>query len=348
MKRSVLPWLILAVILLAACDREAEVPIQSPQSTTPQEQVAAAPEPEPPTHDERVQGRVMEVPVSGLDLGAFPYFSLPEGYRAGRETRMELQRAPFWIEEGFHWVEGEVYQAPIFADPGHAFSEPALREHIDFMLTAAGGVKVAEVSGIPTHVATAAGLDQETRNRFRDGLGHFYTRPVSTYLIRQPEHEVWIHFSSFDNGASWMMARTTAFVPQGRLLSGLDLKALIDVEGRAAVQVGFDSGQAVIQPASRPQVAQIVELLRLDPALRLSVDGHTDDVGADDRNLALSKRRAEAVATALVEAGVDPSRLQTRGLGSAEPVASNATTEGRARNRRVELVALDRAAGVTP
>ena len=100
----------------------------------------------------------------------------------------------------------------------------------------------------------------------------------------------------------------------------------------------FDFGSAVLRPESSAQLPDIVTLIRTVPEGALVVEGHTDDVGADPSNLALSKARAEAVRAALV--GLDPglaSRLSSQGFGETRPQADNATLEGRARNRRVEL-----------
>lgn len=104
--------------------------------------------------------------------------------------------------------------------------------------------------------------------------------------------------------------------------------------------MNFATDSADILPDSEPQISQVVELLAGTPALRLSVDGHTDDRGNAAYNLELSEARAAAVTAALTRQGVDPARLQSRGFGHQQPVSDNATDAGRAANRRVELVRL--------
>jgi outer membrane protein OmpA-like peptidoglycan-associated protein len=80
-------------------------------------------------------------------------------------------------------------------------------------------------------------------------------------------------------------------------------------------------------------------MLAAHPELRLTVEGHTDDVGSATTNQSLSARRAEAVRQALVaQHGVDAARLEARGFGATRPASPNATAEGRQANRRVELV----------
>jgi outer membrane protein OmpA-like peptidoglycan-associated protein len=101
----------------------------------------------------------------------------------------------------------------------------------------------------------------------------------------------------------------------------------------------FDSGSAVIKGESYKTLSLIAELLT-DPALKLSIEGHTDSDGADDANLTLSQKRADAVKGWLVAQGTAADRLQTKGFGESKPLDANATPEGKANNRRVELVKL--------
>ena len=102
----------------------------------------------------------------------------------------------------------------------------------------------------------------------------------------------------------------------------------------------FDLDKDVIRPESQPTLDEMTKLMRNNPPLKLSVVGHTDAQGEAKHNDDLSKRRALAVISVLVKAGVDPRRFTTRGAGASEPVAPNDSEAGRAKNRRVELVRL--------
>lgn len=99
----------------------------------------------------------------------------------------------------------------------------------------------------------------------------------------------------------------------------------------------FDFGSDRLRAESEPVLAQIVALLKDDPALKLVVEGHTDAVGAEAANRDLSQRRAQAVVAALVARGVAAPRLRAEGFGAGRPVADNGSAAGRARNRRVTL-----------
>jgi outer membrane protein OmpA-like peptidoglycan-associated protein len=100
----------------------------------------------------------------------------------------------------------------------------------------------------------------------------------------------------------------------------------------------FDTGQHTLKPGAREKLATVAGILLAYPDLNLEVDGHTDSVGDDDSNQALSERRAEAVRGYLVQQGITATAIAAQGYGESQPVASNDVPAGRQQNRRVELV----------
>ena len=116
---------------------------------------------------------------------------------------------------------------------------------------------------------------------------------------------------------------------------GNDIKAT----GHVAVYgINFDTGKATITPESAAAIGEVAKLLKTDAALKVHVVGHTDNVGSVESNLKLSQDRAAAVVQALVQQGIAAARLRPYGCGSFAPVASNDAEDGRAKNRRVEIV----------
>jgi outer membrane protein OmpA-like peptidoglycan-associated protein len=100
----------------------------------------------------------------------------------------------------------------------------------------------------------------------------------------------------------------------------------------------FAAGHATFEPADAERFARVVALLKKYPGTRVRIKSYTDDQGSEPANIRLSVERAQAVKAMLVAQGIAAIRLSARGYGEAEPIASNATAEGRERNRRVELV----------
>ncbi len=123
---------------------------------------------------------------------------------------------------------------------------------------------------------------------------------------------------------------------------GKTLRQQLDEAGRIVTHgILFDSGSAKIKAESYKTLADIGALLREDAALRLSIEGHTDADGADDHNAKLSQDRAHSVRAYLTESfQIDGARLEAKGWGEAKPIDTNDTAEGKANNRRVELVKL--------
>jgi outer membrane protein OmpA-like peptidoglycan-associated protein len=112
-------------------------------------------------------------------------------------------------------------------------------------------------------------------------------------------------------------------------------------EGRLVLYgLRFDSGSDAPRPESDATLASLAATLVEDPKLRLRIEGHTDSTNTDAYNLDLSQRRAQKVLEALVKRGIAAARLEPKGFGRAKPVADNATAQGRALNRRVEVSVL--------
>lgn len=125
-------------------------------------------------------------------------------------------------------------------------------------------------------------------------------------------------------------------------VSAADLAKSISEEGRAAVYgIYFDTNKAEVKPESDPTLEQIAQMLKDSPSMKVLIVGHTDNVGGYRANLDLSQRRARAVVQALVSRyKISSDRLTPIGVSSAAPLGSNKTDDGRAKNRRVELVEL--------
>ena len=151
--------------------------------------------------------------------------------------------------------------------------------------------------------------------------------------------EAWVQIEK-GNGAIWLRIVEKKAMEQYIVADAAAFGNDIRATGHVAVYgINFDTGKSTIKPESAQALGEIVKLLTADPSLKVFVVGHTDTVGGVDSNIKLSQDRAEAVLQALVrDHGIAPARLRASGCGPFAPVASNETEEGRAKNRRVELV----------
>jgi len=115
--------------------------------------------------------------------------------------------------------------------------------------------------------------------------------------------------------------------------------AEIDKSGHAAIYgIEFDIGKAKIRPESEKVLRDVLSLLQAQPDWKMRIEGHTDSTGTKTGNQALSQQRAAAVVAWLAQNGVPRTQLTAAGMGDTKPIADNSTEQGRARNRRVELV----------
>jgi outer membrane protein OmpA-like peptidoglycan-associated protein len=116
------------------------------------------------------------------------------------------------------------------------------------------------------------------------------------------------------------------------------LEEWLSDEGHIALYINFDTGKSVIKPESGAIIEQIVGMMKSNPELKLGVEGQTDNAGNPSSNKVLSEVRAKSVVSAIVSQGISTERLSSSGYGQDKQIADNNTDEGRAKNRRVELV----------
>lgn len=138
-------------------------------------------------------------------------------------------------------------------------------------------------------------------------------------------------------------ARLEAEKKLSAALMSLEKIAQVKEESRGVVitlsgAVLFASGKYELLPIAQSKLDEVAQALKDQGYKKIIVEGHTDSRGGDDANLTLSQRRADSVRTYLVSRGIDSAKITAAGIGEARPVADNASTEGRANNRRVELV----------
>ncbi len=204
--------------------------------------------------------------------------------------------------------------------------------------------KLHEVNYSPQEGAPLRSSDLDIQQNYRNALAAiggevlFADARNTTARLLDRGTTVWVKVYSQETGIQLIAVEEKPFAASIQPPAADALKAALDRDGRVALYVNFDFAKATLRPDAQPVLAQVVALLRADPALQLAVEGHTDNVGADAANRALSEQRAQAVVTALVQGGVAPARLTAAGFGAARPLASNDSSEGRAQNRRVELV----------
>lgn len=163
----------------------------------------------------------------------------------------------------------------------------------------------------------------------------------TTILISKGGKETWVEVAPVPAGYEYSLRilerqamQQDVVADAAAFQAGLSQSGHVEVPG-----IYFDTGKSEVKPESEPALKEVAKLLQSDPALKVWIVGHTDNSGPEELNVSLSQARAAAVGRALTQQmGVAPARLAAHGAGPYAPVAENKSEEGRAKNRRVELV----------
>ncbi len=158
-----------------------------------------------------------------------------------------------------------------------------------------------------------------------------------TATVTKGGKEIWIGVEAYNDGGKYDLTIVEIGDMAQEVTAGEMLNAL-NRDGFIALYINFDTGKSDIKPEAEGTIGQIAALLKENPDLKASIEGHTDNVGTAAANKTLSDARAKSVMAAVVAKGVDASRLSAIGWGQEKPVADNRSEDGRAKNRRVEIV----------
>jgi len=225
-------------------------------------------------------------------------------------------------------VEGAVYWVSYELDDGQTpASGLQIRRNFEAALKKAGGTIEGTYPGWCKAQYDPEGMPRMGNGCTSDGL---------TGRITTGGKETWLFLQAGDDG-SYQLTFTERQAMKQEIAAN-QLADQLQRDGFVTLSVNFDSGTATIRPDSARVLDDAAAALQLAAGLRVEVAGHTDSSGTPEGNLKLSQERAEAVRGALVARGVPAARLTAKGYGQTVPIADNRTEEGRAKNRRVELV----------
>ena len=168
-------------------------------------------------------------------------------------------------------------------------------------------------------------------------MGNGCTSFALTMKFVKGGKETWVFLQASERDGNYQMTISEREAMKQEVAVN-ELADKLDKDGFVALYVNFDTGKATIRPDSAKTLDDAAAALKTVPAMKVEVGGHTDNVGAPEANQKLSQERAQAVMTALVQRGIPAARMTAKGYGQTTPVADNRTEDGRAKNRRVELV----------
>jgi outer membrane protein OmpA-like peptidoglycan-associated protein len=308
--------------------------------------VAPAAAPVPAAASSAAIADLSKIAVIAKPLPPFPYIDYPASvHEAHRDTKeSDFDQAGVIVGDKLHMVEGKVKLSEFDLKHANISEFQAKRDYAKAALDM-GGVKVNNVGPHDDAFYAANGMGERSDAVDKQ---RYDTSKVTRYAGGSDSYDV--YFFPTATGRSWLVlmineseVRILAIEEKTaassvKLISSAAIKSELDTKGRIALYINFDTDKASIRPDGKPAVDEIASLMKKEAALKLSVEGHTDNVGEAARNASLSRERAQAVVDALVKDGIESARLSAAGHGAGKPLAGNGSEEGRARNRRVELV----------
>ena len=222
-------------------------------------------------------------------------------------------------------VEG-VQTFIVYDMPGETKTASGLQIQRNYLnaVKSAGGVVIAEY-----------GAENSGKQLSDDTWGNGDRAAV--FKLNKGGKEIWARVHPYNSGAGYALYIAEREVMKQNIVVN-ELIDKINKDGFISLYINFDTGKAVIKADSFSQLDQVVTALKSSPELKLEVGGHTDNVGSADANLTLSDARAKSVMKYLSDKGIAAGRLSAKGYGQTKPVADNRSDDGRAKNRRVELV----------
>lgn len=282
---------------------------------------------------------IKNVPISNSELGEFPFFTAPEGAEyINRVKPIEFDFIVFVTPENVFEVEGETFRAYVHPDKksDKEIGFRYLLKSYEDAIEQAGGVKVFEgmLKGDRLEkykeLASYAGSN---------GSIDVYNNEIITYVIRHQDGDVYIAIDKTGyRTTSIQIVREKPFKQTIKTIQAEAIKKQLADQGKAILHINFDTDKATLKPDGSDVVAEIVKVLKDDSTLKISINGYTDNIGDIGHNQKLSESRASTVKDEIIKAGIDKSRLTSKGFGQADPIADNRNEDGRSQNRRVELV----------
>ncbi len=210
------------------------------------------------------------------------------------------------------------------------------------------GTKTSIQYGYTQEEATAPSFFQIVKNYENavlktGGKRIYYSKEagVATLYTKSGGKEIWVVLNDF-GGTKQGNFEINILEIEGMKqdISANEMLEAINKNGSVALYINFETGKSAIKPESQSIVDQVSQMLKESPGLKISVEGHTDNTGTVAGNQTLSESRAKTVMNALIAKDIDKTRLSSKGWGQSKPIADNSSDDGKAKNRRVEIVKL--------
>lgn len=282
------------------------------------------------------------IPESTIDIGAYPYITPPKGMIVDKNTSStesyDFHKLEMFDGKSFFDIEGRVDKMGIMMDGGKEWNQYYFDKSIKDYLNTIGAKLIFE-GKISNELVNQKGETVNDRYAYFNNfyVGDIVNSPISMYVLKLPTKKIGIQVYSDVVSAQIGVVESKEFEQTIEKITASKIISEINEKGFATLHINFDTGKSRIKAESYEVIGEISKMLKANTDLKIRIEGHTDNVGDAEFNMKLSKNRAKTVLMSLIDEGIEESRLKSEGFGQTKPTGDNATEEGRAQNRRVEL-----------
>lgn len=285
------------------------------------------------------------VPVATKVLPPFPYVAMPADLKLDdmrTDSDLDFDSVYVLAGEELRRVEGKVMSRE-FMLSDLKWSVLAAHRNYEAALKALGATRVDTVHPmnekfIERNGGSYQAIYDKMKLPYIDASTDANTPGFEQWLLRTPQTNIWFTLRVHGGEVGVMTVEEKAMQQQVQALPAAQLSSALKKDGHVALYLNFDTDSQVIRQDSLPAVEEVVKLMQSEPGLKLRVEGHTDATGDAAHNRKLSLARAESVVKAITAKQIAADRLSAAGKGPDQPLADNSAEEGKAKNRRVELV----------
>jgi outer membrane protein OmpA-like peptidoglycan-associated protein len=288
------------------------------------------------------------VPQSNAEIGAFPFLTAPSGFvitdkgrsnesKTGYSELKDFNKLIMFNGGSFYNAEGKVAKLVfIMKERAADWNQYSFDSSVDKYLQSIGAKMIGKLK---LNQAQKEFLGKEDDMAiYNHMVGDPYNDPIRMYALNHPKGK--IMFQVFSNSASGEVGvvELAAFEQTIKAPTAVQMKKDIDANGKAILNINFDTDKSTLQPEGQKVVDEILSLMKGNADLKIAIEGHTDNAGSGDHNKKLSADRANTILKFLTSNGITASRLTSAGFGAERPLVANDSEANMAKNRRVELV----------
>lgn len=283
---------------------------------------------------------INDVAFTTVDIGDFPFITLPKGLEEMNRPLLRAFDLCFFPIDGVMTpIDGNLYKTNVAAERGTDFSQHYFNKSMEDYLHSIGAVKVFDGE------ITKEEYDRyhkQDPNKGGEGDIGYWNENIKVWVIRPKDQgTIWVQYSSNNASGKLNILQEANFTQTITKVKAEKIVQDLIQSGKSILYINFKVDESTLTDDGKKVVTEIVEALKKDINLKISIEGHTDNSGSATHNKNLSERRAHTVMNALISGGIDQSRLSAKGLGAEKPLVANDSDENKSKNRRVELVRIN-------